>query len=382
MLRRVFARTNKASTTHRFLLFLSVCCLALSLASVRPAQAQLTDTVIHSFNAFSDGENPYTTLMQASDGNYYGTTVYGGVNNAGTVFKIDATGHLTTLRDFSGSDGYYPYGRLIQGSDGMLYGTTQNMAGPYYGTVFKLNPDGTGFTTVHSFSYYTDGAYLYSGVIQGSDGMLYGATYQGGPNGYGTVFQLSTDGATFNVLHSFSYSDGGYVIAGVAQGSDGNLYGTTQQGGSTGYGTAYQVSTDGTVFNTIHNFNTSSDGYYPDGTLIQGTDGMLYGTDQYGGPNGYGNVFQLSKDGTVFNIVHSFNYNDGYYPYAGVTQGSDGMLYGTTIDGGSSGYGVVFQVSTDGTVFHDLHSFNPSTDGYSPYGGAILGSDGLVRSEE
>ncbi|HZT41292.1 MAG TPA: choice-of-anchor tandem repeat GloVer-containing protein [Chthonomonadaceae bacterium] len=365
---------------HRSFLFLSVFCLALGLASVRPAQAQLTDTVIHSFNAFSDGENPYTTLTQASDGSYYGTTLYGGVNNAGTVFKVDATGHLTTLRDFSGSDGYYPYGRLTQGSDGMLYGTTQQGGQYGYGTVYKISTDGSVFSTIHSLYYYTDGYYPQAGVIQGSDGMLYGTALYGGPNGYGTVFQLSTDGTVFNVIHSFSYStDGAYLYGGVAQGSDGMLYGTTQQGGPNGYGTVYQVSTDGTVFNVIHSFSYSTDGYYPSGTLIQGTDGMLYGTADYGGPNGYGTVFQISKDGTTFNVVHGFNYSDGYYPWSGVTQGSDGKLYGTTVNGGSNGYGVVFQVSTDGTIFNDLHSFNPSTDGYNPYGGAILGSDGLVH---
>ncbi|HZT44312.1 MAG TPA: choice-of-anchor tandem repeat GloVer-containing protein [Chthonomonadaceae bacterium] len=366
---------KKAVRSGSHLVLLQFLLSVLILASARHAQAQVVESILHTFNSYADGADPSGSLIQGQDGAYYGTTFYGGPNNFGTIYKIDSSGKLTTIHSFSGPDGDHPACQLIQAGDGTLYGTASGGGSNYDGTVFRLNPDGTGFTVLHHF-HYSDGDDPIASVSLGSDGKLYGTTPNGGAYGDGTVFQLSTDGAIFNMLHSFS--GGAYLHGGVIQASDGKLYGTTLGGGAKGNGSIFQLSTDGTIFNTIHSFN-NSDGNLPLGTLIQANDGLLYGTTVYGGSYGDGTVYQVSTDGAVFNAIHSFHSSDGDNPYAGVIQGNDGKLYGTTPNGGAYGDGTVFQVSTDGTGFNSLHSFNNSTEGYVPLAGVIQGSDGLLH---
>jgi uncharacterized repeat protein (TIGR03803 family) len=276
---------------------------------------------------------------------------------------------LTLLHSFnSAADGANPYAGLVQASDGNLYGTTLSGGSYGYGTAFQLSNDETGaytvFTVLHSFSA-TDAANPRASLVQASDGNLYGTTYQGGSYGNGTAFQLSKDrtGAytVFTVLHSFGATGGRNPYASLVQASDGNLYGTTLSGGSYGYGTAFQLSKDGTgaytVFTVLHSFNNNSatDGASPYASLVQASDGNLYGMTYQGGSYGSGTAFQLSKDGTgaytVVSVLRSFNNvaTNGGYPYAGLVQAADGNLYGTTWSGGSYGSGTAFQLSKDGT---------------------------------
>src|SRR5579885_2290044 len=162
---------------------------------------------------------------------------------------MDGTDFIS-IYDFSGADdGANPNCDLIQGNDGRLYGTTANGGIGGVGTVFSVNPDGTGYVMLHSFSGGGDGAHLYGGLVQGDDGRLYGTTFQGGINGYGTVFALNTDGTGFTVLHSFSDGDdGGHPQAALIQSGDGRLYGTAVTGGAIDRGTVFSMETDGTGF--------------------------------------------------------------------------------------------------------------------------------------
>src|SRR5205823_5333161 len=149
---------------------------------------------------------------------------------------------------------------------------------------FKLNLDGTGFTVLKNFDYYTSGGYLQAGLIQGTDGALYGTANSGGNSYAGTVFKLNPDGSGFTVLQNFDYSTtGAYPSAGLMQGTDGALYGTAQQGGSSGVGTVFKVNPDGTGFTLLLSFDYSATGAYPSAGLRQGTDGNLYGTTTSGG---------------------------------------------------------------------------------------------------
>ncbi|HZT43548.1 MAG TPA: choice-of-anchor tandem repeat GloVer-containing protein [Chthonomonadaceae bacterium] len=373
-----FPLGNKAASLGRSLLLLCSFGLALGLASIRPAQAQLTASILHNFGV-ADGDEPYAGLIQGSDGNYYGTTEYGGGAGYGTVFKLTPSGTLTTIHTFNYSDGSWPQGELAQGSDGTLYGTTDGGGPSGAGNVFKMQTDGSGFSNIHSFSY-SDGAYPFGDVIVGSDGNVYGTTYEYGPSSYGTLFQVSPDGSVFNIVHGFGYSDGGYLAGHITQGRDGMLYGSTIAGGSNGWGVVYQASTDGSVFNVIRNFSYG-DGGEAYGGVVQGagSDNNLYGTTYTGGANGYGNVYKISTDGSVFADIHDFSYSDGGYPNANVNLGSDGKLYGTTLYGGSVGYGTVFQLSTDGTIFNSLHSFAGNPDGAYPLAAVLMGSDGLLH---
>ena len=279
-----------------------------SVFKVSPSGTLVT---LHIFNGV-DGAAPAGALVQASDGNFYGTTRAGGANNQGTVFKITPTGVLTTLHSFSGPDGNAPVGSLVQASDGNFYGTTFqggdlskcNSGG--CGTIFKISPSGT-LTTLHNFTG-PDGAQPLAGLVQATDGNIYGTTSNGGANnncpngGCGTVFKIAPSG-TLTTLFNFAGMDGAEPHAGLVQATDGNLYGTTDEGGLADVGTVFRITPTGTL-TVLHSFCSGygcPDGAVPEGTLVQGTSGLLYGTASGGGdmtcdaPWGCGTVFSLSR---------------------------------------------------------------------------------------
>jgi uncharacterized repeat protein (TIGR03803 family) len=371
------------------------------------AGGPLVSTVLHAFPCATDGHLPIGTLVQASDGNLYGTTAQGGRQCVGTVFQIskDAAGAYTVasvLHSFGDpGDGSNANAGLIQGTDGNLYGTT--LAGGAFGlgAVFQLAKDASGaytaYSLLHSFTF-ADGAAPYAALLQASDGNLYGTTYQGGVAGFGTVFQLAKDASgrytALTRLHSFTSGpgDGAYPSAALIQASDGNLYGTTQNGGSLSMGTVFQLAKDAagayTALSLLHSF-ASGDGAGPNAPLIEASDGNLYGTTVGGGSLGLGTAFQLSKDAsgayTAFSLLHSFasGPGDGAYPYAGLMQGRDGNLYGTAFQGGSSGSGAVFQLSKDAsgayTAFSVLHAFSSGpSGGGAPETRLLEASDGSL----
>jgi uncharacterized repeat protein (TIGR03803 family) len=244
------------------------------------------------------------------------------------------------------------------------------------------------FTTLHSFtllnnSTNSDGVSPRAGLIL-SGNTLYGTAFQGGSSGNGTVFAVHTNGTSFTNLHSFNYSDGANPYAGLIL-SGNTLYGTTIVGGSSGQGTVFAVNTNGTGFTNLHSFTatsnyTNSDGANPYAGLIL-SGNTLYGTAYQGGSSGFGTVFAVHTNGTGFTNLHSFTLlnnstnSDGARPYAGLIL-SGNTLYGTAYGGGSPGYGTVFAVNSNGTGFTNLHSFNYS-DGAYPYAGLILSGNTL-----
>jgi uncharacterized repeat protein (TIGR03803 family) len=279
---------------------------------------------------------------------------------------------FTTLHSFDSTDGYEPYAALVQGTDGNLYGTTYGGGANDYGTVFKITPSGT-LTTLHSFNS-TDGAYPYAALVQGTNGNLYGTTNEGGANGDGTVFKITLSG-TLTTLHSFDFTDGAYPYAGLVQATDGNFYGTTYEGGSDAFGEVFKITPSGTL-TTLYSFCSQSacaDGRNTYAGLVQGTDGNLYGTTYIGGANDLGTVFKITLSGTL-TTIYSFcsqggtNCTDGDYPTAGLVQATDGNLYGTTGYGGANGTfcggfgcGTVFKITPSGTLT-TLYSFCSLSD--------------------
>jgi uncharacterized repeat protein (TIGR03803 family) len=256
-----------------------------------------TVTVLHSFNSFlGGGAVPIAGLVEGSDGNFYGTTVLGGAHFKGSVFKIDATGSLTTLHSFSGSpsEGANPVTALIQGADGNFYGTTASGGAHSQGTAFRITPAGS-LTVLHSFSGHpAEGAVPFAALVQGSDGNFYGATALGGAHSKGTVFKIDGTG-NLTTLHSFSGSpnEGANPVAALMQGSDGNFYGTTALGGAHLKGTVFSIDVTGSL-TTLHSFSGSpGEGAVPFGGLVQGSDGNFYGTTALGGTHGAGTVFKF-----------------------------------------------------------------------------------------
>ena len=293
-----------------------------------------------------DGSNPYFGLVLATDGNLYGITDAGGANGYGTVFQITPAGVLTTVYSFcavSGcADGSLPYGGLVQATDGNLYGTTRSGGASGSGTVFKITLNGA-LTTLYSFSGNADGANPQATLVQGPNGSLYGTTYGGsGSTRQGTIFSITLDG-TLTTLHTFTGSDGGSSQAGLIAATDGNLYGASKFGGTAGNGTIFNITPSGTL-TTLHTFS-GSDGSGPNSSLVQATDGALYGTTEGGGTSSLGTIFKITLDGN-FTTLYQFTgtYTGGNSVYAGLAQATNGHLYGTTEHGGTSGQGSVFRL--------------------------------------
>ncbi len=367
-------------------------CIATTIAS--PAQTFTTPYTFCPQSGCTDGWSP-VGLVQATDGNLYGATWFGGASSAcgtdgcGTLFKVTIGGALTTLHSLDGTDGAAP-GGAVQATNGTFYGTTTGGGDGSAcgtngcGTIFKITTGGT-LTTLHNFDF-ADGSHP-NAVMQATDGNFYGTAWTGGAStacgsyGCGTVFKI-TPGGTLTTLHSFAAgSDGSGPISWLVQASNGNFYGTTRtpphgEGGAYGYGTVFEITPSGTL-TTLHSFD-GTDGAYPYAGLVQATDGNLYGTTTNGGANnvctsgGCGTVFKITPAG-AFTTLYSFctqpNCTDGAGPF-GLVQATDGNLYGATAAGGnisdcnSQGCGTLFKISTGGKLT-TLHTFD-GTDGASP----------------
>src|ERR1017187_3960668 len=320
----------------------AVLALCATTAIALPAQ---TLTTLYSFcyqSVCPDGTYPAAGLVQATNGDLYGTTYGSGANNGGgTVFKITPGGTLTTLYSFCSqtncTDGAYPSAGLVQAANGDLYGTTSGGgAGGANsdGTVFKITPGGT-LTTLYNFCSQTncaDGVGPEAGLVQAANGNLYGTTY-GGANSYGTVFKITPSG-TLTTLYSFGGQNGSangiHPVAGLVQAADGDLYGATSEGGAKNRGTVFKITPGGTL-TTLHSFN-GADGANTHGGLVQAADGDLYGTTITGGALDYGTVFKITPGGTL-TTLHSFNGADGAEPIAGLVQDTNGDFYSSIASG-------------------------------------------------
>ena len=335
-----------------------------------PVQAQASFTTLHSFNAITDGSNP-TARLTLSGKTMYGTTSGGLTDEFGTVFSINTNGTgFTTLYSFTaGSGGAGPDTALVL-SGSTLYGTTVG-DGVGVGSVFSVGTNGAGFTVLHMFNT-TDGSFPMGDLVLSGD-TLYG-TAQGNTAGTnsGIVFSVKTDGTDFTILHAFSLtvggvnSDGSAPLAGLTL-SGSTLYGTASGGGKSGAGTVFSLKTDGTGFTTLYNFTGGADGADPQASLTL-SGSTLYGTASEGGStaersSGNGTVFKIGTNGAGFTVLHTFSgATDGAIPRAALTL-SDGTLYGTASSGGSQDYGTVFALNTNGTGFTTLYSFTQLTAG-------------------
>jgi uncharacterized repeat protein (TIGR03803 family) len=321
--------------------------------------------VIHHFGVNpGDGKNPYSKVLEGTDGALYGTTWAGGTNGAGTVFKVnkDGTGYIV-LRNFAGgADAQNPYSGVTEGTNQVLYGTTYNGGAHGVGTLFKLNKDGSAYAVLHSFNVgRTDGNYPEGELLQASDGLLYGSAFSGGNNFGGVLYRLNDDGTGYGILRQFGTNQDGTSPAGMLiEGSDGALYGTTYTGGSNNLGTVFTIGKDGNGYSILHNFqgSLSADGAHPPLSVIEGTNGMLYGTTENAAC-----VYKLNKDGSGFGILRNFNTLDGTYLEAALLQASDGVFYGTASLGGLSDSGTLFKIEGDGSQFTVVHEFLDANGG-------------------
>jgi len=344
------------------------------------ARAQVPFDVLHAFNDPGEGGGP-SALLQATDGNFYGTTQIFGLGAGdpccGTVFRMTADGALTVLHAFVGGeiDGKEPSAGLIQASDGNFYGATPYGGAFGHGTVFKMTPDGV-LTILHHFAGGSDGAAPWAALVQANDGSLYGTTSVGGAFGLGTVFKMALTG-TISILHHFAGGnrDGAYGGS-LVQATDGNFYGV---GGSSGVGfcvgTVFKMTPDGTV-TVLHLFETFDGDYSCGGLseLMQAADGNLYGTvlSHVKVFPARSAIYRITREG-VFTELHVFTYSEGIWPIGRLVQATDGNFYGVTR---GSGAGLIFKMTPNG-VLTILHTFASSGNGGAdPWAGLIQAADG------
>jgi uncharacterized repeat protein (TIGR03803 family) len=341
----------------------------------RPATFSSTETVLHSFNG-SDGTQPYAGLLFANDGKYYGTTAAG--KTAGTIFSIDPSGNFSLLYSFpGGSGGATPNGALIQGGDGDFYGTTTLGGNANGGIIFRMMPGQTP-VVIHQFNLSTDGGQPFDRLLPAKDGFLYGTTYTDGPHGGGTIFRIATDGSQYDVIYAFpaNATDGANPKAGLIQGSDGMLYGTTTQGGSSNQGTVFGISTAGKL-TILHSFTGGSDGGLPVSSLTQLGNDNFYGTTTIGG-SGAGTIFKMDYV-HVFTVRHVFNSaKEGGTCVSGLYLGGNGSLYGVTSTGGTGGYGSLFAINTNFEDLTIIEQFGSPSNGFDATGLPFQASDGSL----
>jgi uncharacterized repeat protein (TIGR03803 family) len=345
-------------------------------------------------------------LISDNAGNLYGTTFEEGVNGGGTVFKLSTSGGVwknTVLYSFPVSpvDGRHPNSGLILDSAGNLYGTTQGGGSLQVGTVYELSPNARGGwteTLLYSFKGNGDGAYP-TAVVLDKSGNLYGTTSAGGQYELGTVFELTPSGGSWNETTIYSFVNAQAPNA-VVLDSAGNLYGTTTYGGTNGFGTVFELSQSSGVWTeaVLYNFqyyNGNHDGAYPYAGVTLDEAGNLYGTTNYGGtgtncpPGSCGAVYELTKSNGTWTerLLYSFKGGqDGSLPQAGVTLDADGNLYGTTSFGGGgpctlnglAGCGTVFELRKVGAGWMEIVFRFDSKDGANPQAGVFLDNKGEV----
>lgn len=273
---------------------------------------------------------------------------------------------------FRGSaDGSAPYGPVMFGANGDLYGTTYSGGADGFGTAFRVSLSGKD-KTLHSFKSAPDGAFSYSGLVSDAQGNFYGTTYLGG-GGAGTVFKMTSSGKV-KVLYKFTnIPDGANPTSGVVLDAKGNIYGTTYYGGEYGYGTVYKVTPLGKE-TVLHSFSeTGSDGAYPWGAPVVDAKGTLYATTMSGGDNNAGTVFKVTSSGSESTLYSFTNSLDGGEPYGQLILDAKGNIYGTTY-GGGRGDGCVFKLTPSGNET-PLYSFQ-GTDGSNPIGGLVMDAKG------
>jgi uncharacterized repeat protein (TIGR03803 family) len=377
-------KSSKSSLT----LAVVFACAAITFSLAVGAQAQ-TVTYLGHFNGVN-GNGPSGPVVQASDGNFYGTTEHGGVNAQGNVFRMTPSGKITSIYSFCSkpncADGQFPITGPVLGTDGNLYGvTSEGGDSTNSGTIYKMTLSGK-ITTIYTFNcgLPCNNGSEPTGITLGSDGNLYGTTTLGGGNSNGALFKISPAGK-ITLLHTFCSSsncaDGGIPLFPPHQGTDGNFYGGTNAGGTAVEqgGVLYKLTLAG-VYSVVKSFCQPSascnTGFYPT-MVVQDANRNLFGTTANNGSFNSGTIFEITST-NKFKVLHTFSFNGGQAPTKGLTLAADGNYYGVGINDDdfdtTAGFGTIFKVTPSG-VYSTVHTFenNPSGPLYQAADGNLYG---------
>ena len=317
------------------------------------------------------GQYPVSGLIQDSNGILYGTTGRGGVNDDGVIFSYNInTATCTKLFDFDTTTGI-PISSLVPAGNGLLYGIT------YQGTIFSYNVNTSAYTNLFDFSSTISNNEL-GGLMLDSNGLLYGTTLFGGVNSAGIIYSYNPGASNYTVLVEFNSSPvGAFPYGSLVQADNGLLYGVTTGGGTNGSnGVIFSYSPGNNTYTTLFNLNDTS-GAFPEGNLIQASNGLLYGMASTGGIHNDGVIFSYNINTAVYSVLFDFNDTIGAYPYGSLLQASNGVLYGMTNEGGTNGAGVIFSYNPNTAIYTDIYNFDGNLAAY-PNGSLVEANNGLL----
>lgn len=332
------------------------------------------------FDGTSKGRNPKGSLVQSSDQLLYGMTFSGGTNNSGVLFEFNpATSTCTKKLDLNiAPDGKSPYGSIVQSYNGKFYGMTYSGGTDGLGVLFEYDPGSSVYTKKVDFAGSSNGSYPYGSLIQASNGKLYGMTYSGGTNGTGVLFEYDPAGSTYTKKIDFDGATyGSNPFGSLVLANNGKLYGMTFQGGTSSKGVLFEYDPTTSIFTKKLDFTGSANGSNPYGQLMQASNGKLYGMTNLGGTSNKGVLFEYDPFTSAYTKKVDFSGTaNGSNPYGSLIEASDGKLYGMTFLGGTSNYGVLFEFDPATSNFNKELDFTGTANGRNPYGSLILAPNG------
>lgn len=329
---------------------------------------------LFSFDILITGTTPFSSFLNASNGKLYSLCEWGGLVNKGVLFSFDTTiNSYTNLLNFSGTAGNYPTGNLIQASSGKLYGTAYDAGPNFFGTIYSFNPFNNVFNTLYGPTG-IDGKKPMGTLVQVNNGKLYGITNSGGVSNFGTIFSFDTLSNLYTKIFDFSGSDGQNPTSGLTLANNGKLYGMTTLGGTSNGGVIYSLDPVTNMFVKLFDF-TSINGKPSRNQLIKVNNGKLYGMTSAGGINNMGVIFSFDPQTNSYIKLFDFSSATGQSPYGDLYQASDGNLYGMTSSGGVNNLGTVFKYDILNNSYIDIFHFT-SVFGGNP-GGSLREMKGV-----
>jgi uncharacterized repeat protein (TIGR03803 family) len=333
------------------------------------------------FNVTEYGESPYGSLMLASNGKLYGMAEGGGTNGNGVIFEYNpSTDIFTKKHDFNFSDGHAPFGSLIEANDGLLYGMTKSGGAYKKGILFELDPVSCVFTKKLDFNGKENGSFPMASLLQAENGLLYGMTSNGGVMDHGIIFEWNPSVDTCIKKYDFYVPANGMLPNGsLTRIANNKLYGMTTSGGMFNYGVLFELDLATNTFTKKFDFDGLNNGSYPYGSILQASDGFLYGVTAFGGANDYGVLFVWDSFSNYYTKLIDFNgTQNGSRPFGTLIQAGNGKIYGLTSTGGKNNKGVLFEWNPDTKTFLVKLEFNGTENGSAPYGSLIQATNGKL----
>lgn len=320
-------------------------------------------------------QQPWGSLIQSPGGKLYGLTSQGGVNNAGVIFSIDPLGSSYLATNLANTNGRRPEGGLVKTNDGKLYGITSQGGATQRGVIYSFDPATGLFSKPFDFSD-ANGTNPSAALILASDGKLYGTTQYGGTGRFGVIFSWDPATSTYARLKDFDFTNGVEPFGGLLLASNGKLYGLASRGGNGDNGVIYSFDPSTSIFTNVRTF-TYTDGATPFGKLIEARNGLLYGMTLRGGANEAGVMFSFNTATGGYTVMRDFGGVDGGSPFGSLVQAGDGKLYGLTQNGGIASAGAIFSFDPASSTFTPLTEFS-GPDGFQPRGTLFQASNGLL----